>query len=151
MLIRLLGIFHQSWHLRFWLSWKSPFVRHILYIKFTQAKLSIGSSFNYDSCLLRLKWTAQLGPSTDSSSKEKNKVGRRLPQLTLLRTPLIHNVMKNYITFKETLKECSLQGAGWDKNTPSSEHPGDWAPLWHSICEPHQLKLMLSHCIIPAL
>lgn len=73
MLIGLHGIFHQSRHLRFQLFWKNPLVRHILYITCTQAKLSVGSNFSYDSCLLWLKWRAQVVGSKDSPKENKGR------------------------------------------------------------------------------
>lgn len=155
MLIGLLGIFHQSWHLRLWLFWKNSFVRHILYTRCTQAKLSVGSNFKDDSCLLWLKWRAQFCSLVDSSSKEKNKAESNHLYLS---SPYSNSCdswcYKKQFMFKETLKEHLLQGAVWGESM-KSEGLDNWVQIWYFerywdfvilflICTPQQLELMFS-------
>ena len=81
-----LGIFHQSWHLRFWLSWKSPFMR-LICLRYT-SKIKCRIQFQ----LWLMSASTEVQGITRPSNRFFLKRGKTLPlaQLSWLRTPLIH-------------------------------------------------------------
>lgn len=153
MLIGFLGIFHQSWHLRFWLFWKNPFVRRRLYTRRTQAKLSVGSNFNYDSRLLWLSGGHNLAPWQILSQKRKIRLETLpSPQLTLLKTPLIHSGMGKDLHLRRLWRniycreQCGAEGSSLWGTELSYVALGSIMTLFLAflLYKPQQVQLMFS-------